>query len=540
MDLSFLTGAMTLQGNTEIQSTEMKEDQSVALLKLLSGLSNGETLLSTVIGEKDGQIQLKLGEGIIINAKQEKNVVLSPGSNVFLQVQKRADNTIALRPLYQNNNQENTAEVALRAANLPLNDKAMELVARKMEYFNPIDKASLQASYREIMEHAGVPVKYIVDLQNMGIERTPENLNQYKAYMNMENSVAEAFGNIEETIVSELYDSISELSSGASGEKALNLTDSLIKFADNLTETGSVLISKEELDSLINKLNQTGKESVNLKALSDGDTDKSFIINSEAEAINTESEGKSSSGEVIKLNNYEPKDVLKALLNDVKEAMSAGNGDKLKELIKDESVTRLFNKTFSSQFYLNEENLNSKQEIKDLYRRIYDGTNNLLNALNESGIENANIQAPVTNLAENVNFMNALNNFVPYVQIPFNGEAGRENGELYVFKNKKGLSEAGGAVSAFIHLDMDNLGPTDVFVSLAGEKVTTNFRVSNDEVLDLIEANIGLLNKRLNEKGYSFEMDIAVSEEKKTPIETVLEMEKGKVLLSNVTFDARV
>ena len=538
MDLSFLTGAMTLQGNTEIQSTEMKEDQSVALLKLLSGLSNGETLLSTVIGEKDGNIQLKLAEGIIINAKQEKNVVLSPGSNVFLQVQKRADNTIALRPLYQNNNQENTAEVALRAANLPLNDKAMELVARKMEYFNPIDKGSLQASYREVMEHPGVPVKYIVDLQNMGIERTPENINQYKAYMNMENSVAEAFGNIEETIISELSDSFSEL--GQAGNTAMNLTESLIKFADNLTETGSVQVLTEELDSLINNFNQLGKEAVNLKALTEGGAVKTDIINPEIENINAESEGKAVSNESVKINSYEPKDVLKAFLNDVKEAMLTGSGDKLKDLIKDETVTRLFNKTFSSQFYLNEENLNSKQEIKDLYRRIYDGTNNLLNALNESGIENANIQAPVTNLSENVNFMNALNNFVPYVQIPFNGEAGRENGELYVFKNKKGLSEAGGAVSAFIHLDMDNLGPTDVFVSLAGEKVTTNFRVFNDEVLDLIEANIGLLNKRLNEKGYSFDMDIAVSEEKKTPIETVLEMEKGKVLLSNVTFDARV
>ena len=538
MDLSFLTGAMTLQGNTEIQSTEMKEDQSVALLKLLSGLSNGETLLSTVIGEKDGNIQLKLAEGIIINAKQEKNVVLSPGSNVFLQVQKRADNTIALRPLYQNNNQENTAEVALRAANLPLNDKAMELVARKMEYFNPIDKGSLQASYREVMEHPGVPVKYIVDLQNMGIERTPENINQYKAYMNMENSVAEAFGNIEETIISELSDSFSEL--GQAGNTAMNLTESLIKFADNLTETGSVQVLTEELDSLINNYNQLGKEAVNLKALTEGGAVKTDIINPEIENINAESEGKAVSNESVKINSYEPKDVLKAFLNDVKEAMLTGSGDKLKDLIKDETVTRLFNKTFSSQFYLNEENLNSKQEIKDLYRRIYDGTNNLLNALNESGIENANIQAPVTNLSENVNFMNALNNFVPYVQIPFNGEAGRENGELYVFKNKKGLSEAGGAVSAFIHLDMDNLGPTDVFVSLAGEKVTTNFRVFNDEVLDLIEANIGLLNKRLNEKGYSFDMDIAVSEEKKTPIETVLEMEKGKVLLSNVTFDARV
>ncbi len=535
MDLSFLSGAMSLQGNSEIQSAEMKEDQSVALLKLLSGLNNGETLLSTVIGEKDGQVQLKLAEGIVINAKPEKNVMLSPGSNVFLQVQKRADNTIALRPLYQNNNQENTAEAALRAASLPLNERALELVARKMEYFNPIDRNSLIASYREINEHPEVPVKYIVDLQNMGIERTPENINQYKAYMNMENSVTEAFGVIEETMVSELADSFA---GDAAGENSLKLTDSLIKFADNLSDTNSFFVSRDEVNELIDKMGLSGKEPVNLKALSQENL-KAAEGNPKALSLIPNEENNDTTG-LIKTDTYEPKDVLKALLTDLKEAALTGNTEKLRDLIKDESVTRLFNKTFSSQFYLNEENIDSKQEIKDLYRRIYDGTNNLINALNESGIENANLQAPVHNLSENVNFMNALNNFLPYVQIPFNGEAGRENGELYVFKNKKGLSDALGSLSAFIHLDMDNLGPTDVFVSLAGEKVTTNFRVSNDEVLDLIEANIGLLNKRLNERGYSFEMDIAVSEEKKTPIETVLDMEKGKVLLSNVTFDARV
>lgn len=58
-------------------------------------------------------------------------------------------------------------------------------------------------------------------------------------------------------------------------------------------------------------------------------------------------------------------------------------------------------------------------------------------------------------------------------------------------------------MKALLHLDMDNLGPMDVFVLLKANNVTTNFKVANDDILAYIEEHISELNERLNALGYS-------------------------------------
>lgn len=143
-------------------------------------------------------------------------------------------------------------------------------------------------------------------------------------------------------------------------------------------------------------------------------------------------------------------------------------------------------------------------------------------------------------LSGNIDFINQLNQTFTYIQIPLKMSGQNANGDLYVYSNKKSLAAKDGTVSAYLHLDMDHLGSVDCYVTMRDDHVTTNFKVRDDEVLDLIEQNIGWLDERLQKRGYHLQSTVSVSDEETSVIQ---EMEKqlgvGSVPISKVSFDAR-
>ena len=69
--------------------------------------------------------------------------------------------------------------------------------------------------------------------------------------------------------------------------------------------------------------------------------------------------------------------------------------------------------------------------------------------------------------------------------------------------NKKSIKSLKDEVSAMLHLDMDNLGHTDVHVSLSNNIVHTKFYVSDEESARIIDEHISMLEKAINDSGYS-------------------------------------
>ena len=65
--------------------------------------------------------------------------------------------------------------------------------------------------------------------------------------------------------------------------------------------------------------------------------------------------------------------------------------------------------------------------------------------------------------------MNQLNHMQTYLQLPLKMNGKRENGDLYVYTNKKSLAKKDGNVSALLHLDMQFLGALDVMISMQNQ-----------------------------------------------------------------------
>ena len=280
-------------------------------------------------------------------------------------------------------------------------------------------------------------------------------------------------------------------------------------------------------ESILNELN---KEILNNQE-NKSDVMKFFNVNTDKE-ITGES--------VLKLST----DLLN-ILNKDKNLFPDDVKTKLLKLLSSEEFSGLVKDNLSKQMLLKPEEAATSKNIEDLYSKIINNTDKALSVLESLNSKNAEIAEAANNIKENVQFMNELNHAVTYVQLPLLMNNKSAHGDLYVYTNKRSLKNNDGNISALLHLDMDNLGPMDIYVSLVNKtKLNTHFYLQDDETIDFIEKHIDYLNKRLSDKGYDLSMNVSVKNKPKEATDITEEFFKddpktqGSVAVK-VSFDVR-
>ena len=212
-----------------------------------------------------------------------------------------------------------------------------------------------------------------------------------------------------------------------------------------------------------------------------------------------------------------------------------------KKLFSSDEYSKLLKDNLESQWLLKPGDVEKKENIDNLYQRLGSHAKALAEAVNNTLGQNSSLGQAANNLSHNIDFMNQLNQMFQYVQLPLQMTGKNVHGDLYVYQNKHRKLSEDGSVSAILHLDMDNLGPIDVYVKLLDTKVTTNFYVMDEEVIDLINDNIGILHERLEKRGYSMQVSCKLHTDKDgedAPIDEMLDVTKTPIL-STASFDAR-
>lgn len=179
---------------------------------------------------------------------------------------------------------------------------------------------------------------------------------------------------------------------------------------------------------------------------------------------------------------------------------------KLHELVKSDKVQRLISGLVRDSFSMSPSDLKDGETVKEHIARSI----NKLNEITEYAQENGSklLADTSSKMSSNMEFLNYMNQFVALAQISLKHIGDKGEGELYVYRRKK--SKEDDTVKAFLHLDMEHLGAMDIYVTLKGNKVSTNFKLADASVLDFLEENIHLLTKQLNEDGYN--VTVAVSD----------------------------
>ncbi len=211
-----------------------------------------------------------------------------------------------------------------------------------------------------------------------------------------------------------------------------------------------------------------------------------------------------------------------------------------KKLFSSDEYNKLLKDTIESQWLLKPDDVEKKENIQNFYERLGKEAKALANVVNNSPLAGTSLVQSANNLSNNLDFMNQLNQMFQYIQLPLQMNSQNAHGDLYVYQNKHRKLSEDGSVSAVLHLDMENLGPVDVFVKLLDTKVTTNFYVMDDSTLSLINENIHILDERLEKRGYSLQVNLKLHDDddgQDAALDEMLSVSRTTIL-STASFDA--
>ncbi len=535
------------------------------LASTLKEMKTGSIFEGTVNSVKNGQVVLGLSNGQTVTARIEGKVPLKVGESMFFLVKTNEGGTIAIRPYTVGGNSMNlTLMDALKAANLPIDERNLAMVNAMMEEQMSIDRGSLMTMSRMVTSNPQVDVKTLIQMQKLNIPITPENTSQFENYSLDKQEITKALDEfmleLPKTLTSE---ELSRENMQQMGKEILSIvTEGLPDFvapstgitvssegvmleleAQNIpVEDAAQLLDLEENSESPKALKaQTILEEKGNVPYTLGNVLKGEQIHT-LEALFSEIMPKNEEGERSQVV-FSRNDSTVAVLNALMERLSDGEG------IEKESFMKLF---FSKEFHalvkdaleqqwlIKPGDLKDSSKINRLYEKLENQIVRMEQVVKALGQESETITSLAQNIRSNVEFMNQINEAYTYVQIPLKLSGQNASGELYVYTNKKKLAEGTDELSAFLHLDMEHLGSTDVSVKLRGRQVDTKFYFENDEAYELVEANLGKLEERLQAKGYNCKITVKNEGKHVNFVEDFLKKDQPSAgLVHRYSFDMR-
>ena len=540
MQISDLVGQYhqtTTSGTDKLTGTKGVEN----LVASLRSLTKGNIFEGTVSSMKNGRVTLALSNGQQLSARMEGKVPLSIGQSMFFQVKSNDGTQIAIRPFVVDGNGVNyTLMTALNVAGLAVDADHLSMVNRMMQEQMPIDRNSLQQMARLVSANPDIDVQTMVQLKKLGIPITPENAAQFENYLDDKQAITDQMEHFIDELPQALQGEDLPVDQMRNmGEKILSvISENLPDVPEQAVPSAMTADAAGEIlsgDQLMQQETMEDTAVSNTAGTEAGQTEGTtqMVLDENGQPVETSgvpveelpvaNQTPHTLGAVL---SEEQRNNLNALLGKVlgTDSTSYTKDSGVVEVLKDlqqilkdplpverESLGRLFasnefqslvKDTMEQQWMLTPEDLKEPDKIGKLYEKMEGQLTRLTEAMKASGQENANVTQLAADVRSNIEFMNQVNQAYTYVQIPLKMSGQNASGQLYVYTNKKALAEGDKELTAFLHLDMDHLGSTDVSVKMLNHKVNTKFYLENDGAYELLMANIPILEEKLAKKGY--------------------------------------
>ena len=522
--------------NTGIETTPAMEQGLKNGMNAILGKLPGQTISGEVLLKEGSDVLLSIGKNQLLQAKLEGSMSVLPGQLLAFQIKNNSGSKVVLTPLFENMGQDPNVSRALAAAGLPENSVTSQMVKAMMQEGLPIDKQSLYHMNRLIGTNPQVDLQTLVQMQRLSLPVTPESIAQFEAYQNYQHQLTNSLTDIAEAFTQ----TFQEMTGNGNIQEGLAFYKEVLGAltGEEAGRPESSEASREaEGGGDAAKVLQGGEE----KKAAEGEVAKPLLLEEEIKELAGQMKQAGVPDKVTAslLNN---KISAQELLAEIEKLLSDENvPDKgaLFELLEGKGFKQLLKNHMTNQWLLNPEEVADKNSVDKLYERLNSQMNRLNQALSQAARGDNPLARTISNVSNNIDFMNQLNHMFTYVQIPLKMQGKNANGELFVYTNKKSLAKKDGSVSALLHLDMEHLGSVDVHVTLNNQKVSTRFYLKDDSALDLIAQNISILNKRLEERGYSMNAEFINKEENTTVMDEILKQGKNVSVLAGYSFDAR-
>ena len=517
------------------------------LVSSLNEMSKGMIFEGTVSSVRGNQVKLALSNGQQILARLAGKFSFEQGQSVFFQVKNNDGGTIEIKPYTVDGEGANlTLMDALKAAGLPVDGTNLSMVNKMREEQMPIDKTSLNQMYQLVQDNKGINVTTLVELKRLGIEINQVNAAQFENYANDKQAITIAMDSLIEELpnalsaedlsmyklVSQARDILNIVTDGLPEDAFISNEDAdMSQYEAIMRDNQSAPVVKKHFNiaELFESLNSVSGESQDIqttqKINNSSVIDNIFLQGNEAKSntigfILSDKQIEELNEQVRKLlpdlqeNNislYSEDSSVVGILNDINSMLenTPANADALRQLFSGEAFKLMLKETLEQQWMIKPGDLEKNpKKIDGLYDKIEKQIINMENILKTSGVVNPKAEALADNIRGNIEFMNQINEAYTYMQVPLRMNEGNASGQLYVYTNKKSISDPDKELSAFLHLDLEYLGGTDVSIKMLHRKVTTNFYLDSDESYAMVKQFLPVLEKRLQDKGYNCELTV--------------------------------
>lgn len=213
----------------------------------------------------------------------------------------------------------------------------------------------------------------------------------------------------------------------------------------------------------------------------------------------------------------------------------------LKELVSSKEYRNIVRSVMEDQWLLKPEELKSEHKINELYERLDRQLAQMEKVLKNFHQSSPQLTDTASSVRNNIQFMNQLNHTCAYMQIPLKLSGQNAHSDLYVYTGGRKHHDADEELTAFLHLDLEHLGSTDVSVKLRKKQVTTNFYLADDASYQLILDHMDILEERLEQKGYQVKISVTNQEEKMNFVEDMLKQKTPSAggMVHRYSFDVR-
>ena len=517
---------------TVVNGNALRQTARITGNMILAQMQPGSTFAGDIIDVRGNAIKILLGENKTLEAATTDSKNLNIGDHITFNVESNNGATVVIKPLKINNYNTNVLLKALEAAEVPVNDKNVEIVKAMMRNEMSIDKNALSEFIKKVEAFNTERPEDIVEMERHGIPLTQENIEQYSAYKNLEHRlVAQA-----ETLSTDIPDSLKSVLDSDGQNEMTELAEKLINLLDDISDeqTNSVVQNSKDGMVVIKGAMDNAQINENATGLSKEETAYFEKLGLADDAVIYERQA-DDMAEKMSLS----KEQVLSSLNQLK-------GDELDKFLSSPELKEFFNEKIEKNFELNVNNLGqSDEEVKENIKKLYDNldkkTETMLGILENAGQRNSHLSQTASNIRNNMQFMQDLNQMASYIQLPVKLNQSQAHGDLYVFNRKKGMPVEKDVVTAFLHLDLDSLGATDIHVTLEKKSLKTEFLLSDEESMQIIESHLDELKERLESKGYTatLTVDVQASETEVNPFDVVLETDKPQISIKRYSFDVR-
>lgn len=233
-----------------------------------------------------------------------------------------------------------------------------------------------------------------------------------------------------------------------------------------------------------------------------------------------------------KINNNELMNLLKSIL------MESDFTDN-EFLFSSKEYAKVLKQALKEQWLVTPQDLKEPDKMTRYYKQLEEQTKQLSSFLEKIGKEASPLMKDITNIRSNLNFMEQINQNVTYLQIPIQFTNKEAHSDLYVYTNKKNLRENNGNLSVLLHLDMEVLGTTDIYINMNGNQVSAKFNLQDNKAMELVANNLEQLVNQLKEKGYQMSASVGRIEKEQDFVEDFLEKDRVSTSLKRYAFDVR-